>query len=187
MLPGWEERAKIYKSRKYENPNQQGVETYLINGLIAWGDTGISFYYKLLLEKGRWFLGRDRVDDNPVCVNFRQKFKPKIKECFYNAQMFVTSTNEGKYYEGFCCDGTIPVLHAWIVLNNKVIDFTLETRRKLFETEGIPAYLGVEIPNNFVKDRLIELECASPLAHKYTTSTKNEKFSFNLGKSDSCT
>ncbi len=174
----WAERAKKYKSRKFSNINQQAIEDHLVQGLIAWGDgPGIGAYHKLILEKGQWFVGRAKVDDYPVCKEYRKHRRPKMKQCFYNSQLFVIDHPEAKYYEGFMCDGFIAVMHGWVVMpDNKVVDFTLEARdRHLKRTkssrEGISkeniAYLGLEISTEFIRKKIVELKCCTVLAHMH--------------------
>lgn len=67
----WGERSKKYKSRQFNNTNQQAIEDYLISGLVAWGESGIGAYHKLMVEKGEWFIGRSKVDDYKICKDFR--------------------------------------------------------------------------------------------------------------------
>jgi hypothetical protein len=178
MIPSqWEERASRYKSRKFENLNQQAIEDHIVCGLIAWGEQGIGSYHKLMLEKGEWFIGRAKVEGYPTCKAFKKRFRPKMKECFYNAQMFTVTMNEGKYYEGFMCDGFITVMHGWVVMpDGKVVDFTLEDRDKHLERtngskEGISlnniAYLGLEVPTDFIRGKIIETRSCIVLAHMY--------------------
>ena len=172
----WEERSRKYKSRKFDNANQQAVEDYLVSGLVAWGEVGIGAYHKLILEKGQWFVGRQPVDNYQECKDFRKRHRPKIKQCFYNSQMFISTYNAGKYYEGYMCDGFFTVMHGWVVMPEGVVDFTLEARdRKLkrskMSREGISAkdvaYLGVEIPREFLKNKIVELRACTAIAHMF--------------------
>lgn len=169
MLAEWKERSEKYKSRKFDNQLQQDVEDYLVRGLIAWGDEqGIGTYHKLMLEKGRWFLGRDKVKNHSICLEYRKKHRPKIKQCFQNSQLFVTLMDvDAQYYEGFVLAGIIPVMHAWVVMDDKVIDFTLEACDRKLKRERESIYIGVPIPNKFVGEKLIELRQYTPMAHMY--------------------
>jgi len=174
----WVERAKKYKARKFDNANQQAIENHLIQGLIAWGDgPGVGAYHKLILEKGEWFIGRAKVDDYEICKQFRKEFRPRMKQCFYNSQMFVGWMDKGRYFEGFMCDGFIAVNHGWVVMpDGKLIDFTLEARdrhlkRSKADREGISldkiAYLGVEVPTEFMKRKIVELRSCTLVAHMH--------------------
>ncbi len=174
----WGERAKKYKARKFDNPNQQAIEGHLVQGLIAWGDgPGIGAYHKLILEKGQWFVGRAKVDEYQVCKDFRKHHRPKMKQCFHNSQLFASYHDEGRYFEGFMCDGFLAVMHGWVVMpDNRVVDFTLEARdRHLKRTksnrEGISldsvAYLGLEIPTEFVREKIVELKYCTAIAHMH--------------------
>lgn len=54
----------------------------------------------------------------------------RIGHCYYNAQILVASDQSGKlrYCEGYALGLThFPVIHAWVVINRKVIDLTWRT------------------------------------------------------------
>jgi hypothetical protein len=168
----WAERMKTYKARKFDNPNQQAIENYLVQGLVAWGDgQGIGAYHKLILKQGEWMIGRKLAKDYPVCASYQKRRRPKVKQCFYNSQIFVALENAdgAKYYEGFMCDGMIAVMHGWVVMpDGNVVDFTLEARDKLLKNESDKdaiVYLGVEIPVDFIRKKIVELKYCTALAH----------------------
>lgn len=58
----------------------------------------------------------------------RRKFLPK--QCFYNSM--ILSSRDLTYVEGYTFDVKIPlpILHAWVTVNNKVIDVTLRCYSK---------------------------------------------------------
>ena len=54
------------------------------------------------------------------------------KQCFHNAQMMTLIDNtckepRVKYHEGYVFTGITPILHAWITLDDKIVDVTLST------------------------------------------------------------
>jgi hypothetical protein len=124
-------------------------------------------YMRLMLDKGTWFLGRTLVKQYPSAKKFVSISRPKMKECFKNAQLFAISCEEGRYFEGYMCDGTIAVHHGCTVMpDNCVIDFTLEARdhkHKNFQSDNT-AYLGVEVPASYLKKKIFELEVCQPYA-----------------------
>lgn len=54
------------------------------------------------------------------------RWRPRIKECFYNCQMFLLNSGlEGlEYHEGWA-QTLIPVEHAWLVYKGERLDLTL--------------------------------------------------------------
>lgn len=180
------ERRKIYKSRQFENGNQQAIEDHLTSLLVVMGDQHVGAYNKLMWEKGEWFIGRKLAKDYPVCADYKKRRRPKKKECFYNSQMFTVLEDAGKYYEGFMCDGIIAVQHGWVVMDDgNVVDFTLEDRDRFFKKEKMPlrespfpiAYLGLHVPTEFVKKKIVELKITTPMAHMYYLND-NRQFLF---------
>lgn len=54
------------------------------------------------------------------------------KQCFHNAQMMTLTdsyneTQRVKYHEGYVWTRFMPILHAWITLDDKIVDVTLST------------------------------------------------------------
>jgi hypothetical protein len=137
-------------------------------------------YHQLMLDKGTWFTGRKIAKDYPETQLWKKRHKPKMKECFHNSQMFVLMKDddgfEAKYYEGFMCDGLIVVQHGFVVLGDgNVMDFTLEARdawykrtktKQIERTEPI-VYLGVEVPVEFLKKKVVETKMWQPYAQCY--------------------
>jgi hypothetical protein len=85
--------------------------------------------YRLLLQKGEFFVGAAAVKADPVVHAHVRRYRPKPKECFFNGQLFVVfdDTGHATYYEGFVTDviGGL-VHHGWLVVNGVVIDPTIE-------------------------------------------------------------
>ena len=74
------------------------------------------------------------------------------KQCFHNSQMLLTNDRECRlqYKEGFAYTGVIPVHHAWVELDGKLVDVTRSTRK-----EAVQEFLdGVE-PQYDLRDRVL--------------------------------
>ena len=109
---------------------------------------------KVLLKRGKWFTGRADSHDYEATNTWRKARRPKVKECYYNAQMFCMDRDEGRYFEGYASSGAgTYVPHAWVVMpDDQVIDFTWEALERKLRREGIASdtsgavYFGVEVP-----------------------------------------
>jgi hypothetical protein len=85
--------------------------------------------YKKLLNKGMFFSRSEKITSNPDVKTFLANNKPQPKECFYNCQMFILyhSDSGAQYFEGYYASGTWVVQHAWLVIEGKVFDPTLDS------------------------------------------------------------
>lgn len=98
------------------------------------------------------------------------------RQCFYNAQMIVTSDFTGtlRYCEGYASgNACFPVLHGWITINGKLVDVTWRLDGK--PTSGalkervlgvIPEgweYIGVEFRTSYVYDKMLRTHEAGSL------------------------
>lgn len=77
------------------------------------------------------------------------------KQCFYNAQMMTLSdsyheTQRVKYHEGYVWTGFMPILHAWITLDDKIVDVTLST-----DPESTQRFYAGEPPRKDLRDRVL--------------------------------
>ena len=51
--------------------------------------------------------------------------EPKPKQCYYNSQMAAMSNDDFTYVEGYAlCDLGLPLPHAFLIINDKVVDLT---------------------------------------------------------------
>lgn len=153
-------------------PNIQPIKTFLEQTITAWAGMPIAEYNKLILDQGTTFVGAISSDAIKVAKEWRKLRKPKIKQCFYNSQLFLLVEGVGEYYEGYCFDGLIPFHHAWVVIDLKVVDFTLEARNRLFKRKkiaitGEPVYLGVPVPRQILMQNMVKTGVAEPMAHKH--------------------
>ena len=99
----------------------------------------------------------------------------RIKECFHNAQMLAAMDISGrlKYVEGYAIGHLVPVLHAWVSVNGKVVDLTwrLESRRRGSFGDRIlgvipedRAYYGVEFGDtDLIRKRILSTGFANPM------------------------
>ena len=79
------------------------------------------------------------------------------KQCYYNAQMMTLADNyhetqRVKYHEGFVWTGFMPILHAWITLDDKIVDVTLST-----DPESTQRFFDGEPPREDLMDRVLGL------------------------------
>lgn len=101
-------------------------------------------FLRKLAKEGVYYKGYEPSANNPDTKAWVKRKRPKIKECFHNAQMFVMAHPGAEYYEGLCFTGIIPFDHAWVVYGGKVFDFTLEASKE-YDAQT-PEYLGLPIP-----------------------------------------
>jgi hypothetical protein len=174
-LEDMQARMKLYPPGKHDNQNKASIDTH-ISAMLAFNDgPGMGHYHLLLREKGKWFVGRKPSGDYPDCKAFATIHRPQKKQCWHNSQSFVSNYESGTYYEGYMCDGIIAVLHGWVVMGDgNVVDFTIEARDRYLKRQGmyppteVPvAYLGVEVPREFVMEKLAEIGHATVIAHMY--------------------
>ncbi len=154
-------------------------------GLVGWAKTIGShmekydkgnFYaafLRKLTEEGVYFKGYEPSANNPETKAWARRERPRIKECFYNAQMFVMDHPGSQYYEGLCFTGVHPVDHAWVVYDGKVFDFTLEASKN-YDAET-PEYLGLPIPEKFFCRMIGETGYADSVAPLYFAKPRKAK------------
>jgi hypothetical protein len=73
------------------------------------------------------------------------------------------------------CDNIVVVHHGWVVMpDGNVVDMTLEARDAYHKKEGTTldktepvAYLGVEVPLHFLKEKIRETRMCQPYAQCY--------------------
>jgi hypothetical protein len=118
----------------------------------------------ILLARGVWFEGRADSAEYPEARKWKQDYKPKAQDCWYNAQMFCSSAFHSelenvRYFEGYVViqPGILPEAHGWVVMPDaRVVDFTAEAIEEVMVDKGFPVdtrgalYIGVEIPTEIV-------------------------------------
>jgi hypothetical protein len=161
------------------NKAQTSLRNYLYQRVIAqWSQQGCSSrtpYVSVedyVLDRGRLFHSQSLTSREIGVVleaarragkNFPQGY------CFANAAKLVVSDTTGElhYVEGFAVGTLMPVHHAWVVIQNKIVDLTWRSRdqdvtvMKHPYTENIlgvmpadRAYLGVSFLHDDVLRRL---------------------------------
>lgn len=117
-------------------------------------------YYRWLMENCEEM----KADSVP---KIELKFIPRIRGCFYNAQMIAVTYEKAEYYEGWgVCGLSIPLEHAWVVIGGRVLDVTWD--------EGVE-YCGMHIPNEFIVDEEVETGRALiPQYYKHCLDTKDK-------------
>jgi hypothetical protein len=117
-------------------------------------------FYEYLFLHGEQFSAVDKEKSEKI----RTDRLCKLKECYYNAQLMALDSDM-KYYEGYAVSGQLPlpVNHAWLVSNGKVIDTTWHDLNK-------PDYFGIEIPKEFIQRHILDTEKAEQLLWLYITN-----------------
>lgn len=140
---------------------------------------GFAFHsiHGLIAVKGHTFPSRDLTEDEAVWFREASIGHPYAqKECFRNAQRFVLYEHAGlpagwtlTYAEGFVAmrDLPIPILHGWIMLNDKVIDPTIRRgkpkKRDRLSDRALGAftdreYIGLLFTVDQVRERVLAME-----------------------------
>ena len=80
----------------------------------------------------------------------------EAKQCFHNASLLVLvdhmRESRMRYFEGLCYSGTLPVHHAWVELDGKLVDLTRSLR-----PEAVEEFLNGVPPQADLKDRVLGL------------------------------
>lgn len=78
-------------------------------------------------------------------------FEPK--QCFHNAMLLTVADycDRMAYVEGYCLSGAIPVHHAWVELDGKLVDLTRSLRGK----EAVDEFISGELPQEDLLDRVL--------------------------------
>ena len=131
---------------------------------------------KHLLDKGKYFniesskkLSDEQYD---YLMEITSGINCNAKECFYNAQMMTLEdsyrSNRVKYHEGQFFFGLIPLAHAWITLDDIIVDVTIlkdmdkKTRQEDLKDRILGVvpeeleYMGVEIDSEFVIKNMMD-------------------------------
>lgn len=119
-------------------------------------------YYKWIIKHGKHFKDTDR-DSELEKQMIRKNYSHKEKQCYFNAQVLLTVSNDYEYYEGWYIteNFSFPIEHAFIVDKGKVIDLTSNGRFQVIE------YFGIKIPRIFVLSKILELKCSEPMLFRY--------------------
>jgi len=129
----------------------------------------------LISKKGKWFVGRASSSDFEIAMLWKKVNKPKAKDCWYNAQRFVSDCGDFRYFEGYVqLPGGLSIEHAWVVMEDgRAVDFTLEAmekaakRKKLSADTSKSLYFGVEIPLMFIREQITATCTYQSLAEAY--------------------
>lgn len=131
-------------------------------------DNRETLFQRLLLVEGTHFKHRTPSDQFADAPEFKRRRRPKIKQCFKNAQSFVLDSTrpdcdpeKPHYYEGYWAGAVVPVYHGWIVIGDRVLDFTAEACDASSRAKGwtVPDhakmdYFGVRIPEAMILEKI---------------------------------
>ncbi|MDX1371943.1 MAG: hypothetical protein R3321_05705 [Nitrososphaeraceae archaeon] len=105
-------------------------------------------YKKWFIDNAKTFTDVDEkiskeISDNNGC---------KIKQCYRNIWVSLSSNPEMQYYEGFVISNScpIPIEHCFGIIDGKVIDPTLIIDLDSYKNRLGTQYYGVNIPNEWV-------------------------------------
>lgn len=156
-----------------QQENLDSIKAYLNSTIQAWNGMPIADYNKLILDEGKVFTDVVKSDSVQAAKEWRKARRPKIKQCFYNSQLFLITEEIGEYYEGYCYDGLMPFHHGWNVIDGNVVDFTLEARDRSLKQQKIKnnaanaVYLGVLVPKLVIMTNIVATGRTGPIAHKH--------------------
>jgi len=160
-----------------------GKELFLsyINAMIElWKGKKLERYWDYLKAHGVYFKGathsREHIRVLPRLAVLRTTLRPKVKECYYNAQLATVFgpgfiRPEVEYYEGLAISfpDLPPVAHAWNLIEGKVLNFTWEHLPRYVPEAKLEdfQYFGVKIPRDFVVEQVTKTWITEPLLPKY--------------------
>lgn len=127
-------------SKKHKGQPPKGYSYYCFEDLVQ--DRGVHFTLSLPLNAYE----REVLD---TAAYHLEEFVQR--QCYYNAQSLVLADTSQhlRYFEGYAQGNAyIPVLHAWVVLNGKVIDVTWRTEVETLDEFYADRLLG-EIPKGW--------------------------------------
>lgn len=171
-------------AEEFKQKQAKGVKGYLqMEALVASAaNPKAKAFYKYILENGASpkTTKLTKTEQKTVTRFLRDAgISPKIKECYYNAQMLnLVSRGRLKYHEGWAQGaGLIAVPHAWNSLNGKIVDTTWGARGEIKTADRFSAmegdeYFGITIPHNIVRRELFAKEMASPILRTYVIGDK---------------
>jgi hypothetical protein len=115
----------------------------------------------LLLDRGRPFTDEGPLSDEQlafltsVADRVRDHEKGRVfapKQCFDNSMMMVLADQDDRltYCEGYAMTGMIPVHHAWLTLDGRLVDLTRSLR-----PEAVDEFLAGKDPQEDLRDRIL--------------------------------
>lgn len=135
------------------------IEEYLT--FIKQSPIGLYIYENGSVSESRSFSEQDM----SLVRDISSSFTALAKQCFYNAQFVsMVASSKGlsdrvKYVEGYCIKSSlpIPVHHAWVELDGKVVDLTLVTTK--YTTQELERFYHGEIlpREDDLSDRILGL------------------------------
>jgi hypothetical protein len=133
-------------------------------------------YHDALLRHGTEFRGRVPAATVPNVAKWLAQNPAQLGHCYRNAQFICLAGVPGaKYYEGYWASGRgSAVHHAWVVFGGTVLDPTAEESARVMEGFGVVAadpacdvYVGIPIPNEFLRERLHRTGAWLPVSAEY--------------------
>jgi hypothetical protein len=125
-------------------------------GKEPWGYTSVPDY---ILDRGRDFTGTEPLTDEQfafltsVAEEVRDEVAGRVfapKQCFDNSMMMALADPDDRfaYCEGYAYTGTLPVHHAWLTLDGRLVDLTRSLR-----PEASQEFMASKAPQRDLRDR----------------------------------
>jgi len=138
------------------------VKEYLKKVLLLINNPKQRAYYEWLIENGKSFT---RQVDTPQVIKIlkaNKRFR-KVKECYYNSQMIITSNKNIEYFEGYyITEFNLPIEHAWNVYEGELFDATA-----YWNKISVREYFGVSIPIIYVFRKILESGMSENFLERY--------------------
>ena len=118
------------------------LKEYVDQMLSGFNNKNIKAYYKWFRQNAVLYTEIDKVLSEKLAK------RSKIKRCFDNCSKLALRNKKLEYVEGFV-HSLIPLEHAFLIYNGKVVDPTLAIKTGFDERYGIE-YYGIIIPKNIL-------------------------------------
>lgn len=149
---GWDHVIEFY-AHEFTGDLKDSFEDYLDKRSEVYDEVKFYYDYGSFRE-----IDPLNVDESKKIERYVNKQIPN--QCYYNCQLSM-DYKEFSYVEGYVLDNDIrrPVPHAWLEINNKVVEVTLPEKGDL--------YYGVTFEDNEVREVMIKTEKTGPIVeHK---------------------
>ena len=176
-------RAADKQVKKYLEENLE-----MVNGINSNIPEGFyySSQYDFILKHGKFYEPQELKSHEALIIKKALKrigFIPEKKKCFYNAQMLALTDNSGqiKYCEGYALS-IIPLNHAWIEINGKVVDVTWEKDgggHILGTFPDTKSYFGFNMSNSDIRKKQLKTGIACSFLDDYNDDFKLLRKPFN--------
>jgi len=138
---------------------------------------GYSCVQDYIQQNGRLFESSELTSEESSKVRSLDLRRFKVKQCYYNSQSLTLFDKGFKYCEGLAVskNSILPVDHAWVTLNGKVVDLTWKRNSDNYQRKNrvmgvIPEgfeYYGIEFDREQVSMNVTYHKVWQPLIDDY--------------------